>query len=254
MISELLLLSGNDIPFPEAGITIHPPTIKEIAYIGEENFFTGCELLNFSKDILDDKDKTRLEHLTNFEVLMSIMKDTNVALRRQTACAMLVLTLLFPTYQISLTNENIELAVVDEKDFYVERHYISKQNFEQFKNILKEIFCLKKGASAEYNPGGDLAKKIADKLKERQRKLAKQKGENSGKIAIFSRYISILTVGEQKDMNDLLQYTVYQLFDEYQRYELKMQADIYLKAKLAGAKDLKEVEDWMKDIHSESNK
>ena len=42
---------------------------------------------------------------------------------------------------------------------------------------------------------------------------------------------------------------VYQIFDTFNRYELKMNYDIYLQAKMAGAKDLKEVEDWMKDIH-----
>ena len=50
-MDELLLLSGNDIPFPEARITIHQPKLREIAFIGEEAFFTGCELLNFSKDM-----------------------------------------------------------------------------------------------------------------------------------------------------------------------------------------------------------
>ena len=249
MTSELLLLSGNDIPFIEGGFTIHPPTIKEIAYIGEENFFTGCELLNFSKDILNDEDKTRLEHLTNFEVLMSIMNDTNIAIKRQATCLLLVLTLLLPDYQISLNDDKIELTLVNEKDGRVEKRYINKQNFEQFKKLIKEIFCLKKSDS-DYNPEGSLAQKIAAKLRERQKKLAKQKGENSGKISIFSRYISILSVGLQKDMNSLLQYTPYQLFDEFQRYELKLQSDMYFKAKLAGAQDLKEVEDWMKDIHS----
>lgn len=252
MISELTLLSGNDIPFTAAGVTIHPPTIKEIGYIGEENFFTGCELINFSKDILDDKDKTRLEHLTNFEVLMSIMNDNNVALRKQKTCFLLVLTLLFPNYQIHLNVDNIELILVDEKGFEIEKSYLTKNNYEEFKNVIKEIFCLRKGESpTEYNPAGDLSRKIAEKLKERQRKLAKQKGEKQDKIAIFSRYISILAVGQQKDINSLMQYTVYQLFDEYQRFELKMQSDWYLQARLAGAKDLKEVEDWMKDIHSQ---
>jgi hypothetical protein len=75
MLGELLLLSGNDIPFQEAQVTIHQPTLKEIAYIGEEAFFIGCELLNFSKDILSDEDKTNLEDKTNFEVFMSIMRD-----------------------------------------------------------------------------------------------------------------------------------------------------------------------------------
>ena len=46
-----------------------------------------------------------------------------------------------------------------------------------------------------------------------------------------------------------MQYTVYQLFDEFQRFELKQSHDTYLKAKLAGAKDLDEVENWMKNIH-----
>ena len=60
MINELLLLSGNDIPFVEGTVTIHPPTMSEIAYIGEDVLFTGCELLKFSKDILTSEDKLRL--------------------------------------------------------------------------------------------------------------------------------------------------------------------------------------------------
>jgi hypothetical protein len=46
-MNNLLLLSGNDIPFTQAQTTIHQPKIKEIAYIGEDSFFTGCEYLNF---------------------------------------------------------------------------------------------------------------------------------------------------------------------------------------------------------------
>jgi hypothetical protein len=57
-------------------------------------------------------------------------------------------------------------------------------------------------------------------------------------------------VGEHKDMNSFMKYTVYQLFDEFQRFELKMRYDVFLKARLAGAKDLKEPEDWMKNLYS----
>ena len=251
MLNELLLLSGSNIPFPAGGVTIHPPTIKEISYIGEESFFIGCELLNFSKDILDDKDKPRLEHLTNFEVLMSIMNDRNPSVKEQTCCVLLVLTLMFPTCRISITNQEIELIDVDEKGFDGETHSINKENFEEFKSILKQIFCLNLTTEG-YNPNGDISSKIAEKLKERQRKLSQQKNGDANKVAVFSRYISILAVGQKKSINDLLQYTVFQLFDEYRRYELKLQYDIYLKAKLAGAKDVKEAEDWMKDIHSDS--
>ena len=50
MISELTLQAGIDIPFPDAQLIIHPPTIREIGYIGEEAFFTGSQILSFSKD------------------------------------------------------------------------------------------------------------------------------------------------------------------------------------------------------------
>lgn len=246
MLNDLLLLSGNDIPFVAAQVNIHQPTIKEIAYIGEEAFFTGCQLLNFSKDILNEEDKSNLEQLSNFEVLMSIINDKNAAIKKQKVCLVMVLTLIFPTYQIKLSQNEI-LFLQDNQVV----GKLTKDNFEEFKEIISTMFCLKScGGEDDYNPSGEFAKKIAEKLKERQRRLAEQKGSSAGKIAIFSRYISILSVGEQKDMNSLLQYTVYQLFDEFQRYEMKVGFDYYIQAKMAGAKDLKEVDDWMKDIHS----
>lgn len=82
MLNDLLLLSGTDIPFQQAQISIHQPTIKEISFIGEEAFFIGCELLNFSKDVLATEDKTNLEDKTNFEVFMSIMKDKSLTAQK----------------------------------------------------------------------------------------------------------------------------------------------------------------------------
>jgi hypothetical protein len=43
----------------------------------------------------------------------------------------------------------------------------------------------------------------------------KNKGSEGQKVTILSRYISILAVGENKNINDLLNYSVYQLFDEF---------------------------------------
>ena len=146
----------------------------------------------------------------------------------------------FPLLNISLKqlNDNTE-------------HIINNKNYNEFLDILNSMFCLKVSSDNEYNPSGDIAKRIADKLKKRHQKLAEKNSEPVKKVAILSRYVSILSVGEQKDMNSFMQYTVYQLFDEFKRYELKLNWDIYLQAKMAGAKDLKEVDDWMKDIHSE---
>ena len=67
-LDPLLLFSGNDIPFISCGVTIHHPTIKEIAYLGEDTFFTGYQMLLISKNILSQEDKVNLETLTNFDI------------------------------------------------------------------------------------------------------------------------------------------------------------------------------------------
>ena len=51
-------------------------------------------------------------------------------------------------------------------------------------------------------------------------------------------------------MNSFQDYTVYQLMDEFNRYRLKMEYDIWIRFKCAGASGMKEPEDWLKDIHS----
>lgn len=244
MINDLLLLSGNDIPFIPAQITIHQPTIREIAYIGEESFFTGCQLLNFSKNILSEEDKMNLEEATNFDILIAILREQNAVMQKNRNCVDMVLALIFPEYEISFKRDCIQIKKENEE------HKIDNSNYEEFKSIISSIFNFgdSKSSNQDFNPSGELAKRISEKLKKRHQKLAENKPAQ--KIDILSRYISILSVGEQKDMNLLLNYTTYQLFDEFKRYELKMGHDIYVQAKMAGAKDLKEVEDWMQDIHS----
>ena len=243
MENELLLLSGNDIPFIEAQITIHQPTIKEIAYIGEEAFFTGCELINFSKNILSEQDKVNLENKTNFDILIAILRERNAVMQRNRNCVEMVLALIFPWYTIDIKQDAIVLAKEEEN------HSINNENFEAFKNIFNQMFAFSRDNTRDYNPSGEIARQIAEKLQKRHQKLA-ELNEGKKKIDILSRYISILAVGEQKDINSLLNLSVYQLFDEFERFKLKMNYDIYFQAKMAGAKDLKEVEDWMKDIHS----
>ena len=54
-------------------------------------------------------------------------------------------------------------------------------------------------------------------------------------------------------MNSFQDYTVYQLMDEFSRFNLKLQYDAWVKYKIAGAQDLQTPEDWLKDMHDKSN-
>ena len=242
--NELLLLSGNDIPFYGGHISIHPPTIKEIGMIGEEEFHIGSRFLLFDKDNLNTQDKSGLENKSNFDIFMSVMNSRQSAVHKTDA--LLVLTLLFPTAKLKIEQDKI---LLQQENISVESS-ITKYNFEEFQQIIRQMFCLDTlEGGEEYNPADDLAKKIAEKFKKRKQQLSQQQNEGK-KIDLFSRYISILSVGLQKNMNDLLNYTVYQLFDEFKRYQMKQDFDIYVQAKMAGAQDLEEVKNWMESIHS----
>lgn len=246
MNNELLLLSKNDIPFREAQVNIHQPTIKEISLISEESFQIGTRFLNFSINRLSHEDKVNLGDKTDFEIFMSIMNSKEKA--KYKVDSLLVLALLFPEYMINIGENEIILANAQG----VSR--INENNFDIFKDILVSMFCMNEKTTEQdegsYNPSDGLAAKIVDKFNKRKMILAKEAGTDVTKIAVFSRYVSILSVALQKDMNDLMNYTVFQLKDEFKRFQLKQSFDIYFEAKMAGAKDLDEVDNWMDDIHS----
>ena len=249
MLDELLLLSGNDIPFFAAKATIHQPRIREIAYVNEEKFWPGCQLFKFSKDLLQEQDKIGLSNQSNFNIIMSMIQDKNVEAYKAKINVLSVLALMFPTCEIKLDGLIIRFRNQQTNEEFI----IDEKNFEQFKQILIQVFCLTSSENKQYNPSGDLAKKIADKIMQGRRKKAELAPDNQ-KIAILSRYISILAVGQKKDMNQLLDYTVYQLMDEYNRFILKTQYDTWMKFKIAGADGLDDPVDWYKDIHSNNDK
>lgn len=244
-LTELQLISGTDIIFEDSGLIIKQPKIKDIAMIGEETFFMGCEMLKISKDILQNEDKIDLSQLTDFDIFIAVMNDHTVdEVRKSADAAWLVLSLLFPNYEMTLVQDAIRFTQDDCMFF------INKDNFKQLREYLNEMFCLKTlTKNADYNPQGELAKKIARKLaKGRQQAAA---SASSKRVSIFSRYISILAVGQQKDMNSLLNYTIFQLFDEFKRFELKEAYDQFVRARLAGAEKIKEPSHWMKDLYEE---
>ena len=247
MIDELLLLSGNDLPFLQGKLIIHQPRVKEIAFITEQRFWSACELLKFDKNILLDQDKNGLSNRSNFNIIMTMIQERNIESQKAYLNVLSLLALMFPTYKINLKKNIIQFRNNETNEV----GEINQNNFQDFKKILISMFCLTSKENKEYNPSGDLAKRIADKIRKGREKKAEL--APSKKIAIISRYVSILAAGQQKDINDLMNYTIYQLMDEFKRFELKLHYDAWQRFKIAGAKDMEDPEDWLKDIHDENN-
>lgn len=248
-LDELLLLSGNDIPFPSARLNIHQPRLKEIALIGEENFHIGSHFLCFDKNKFINQDNVNSSDQSNFDIFMSVINSKEKA--KHKIDSLIVFAMLFPNASFVLQKDRI---LLQEGELKTE---INQKNFDDFQNIVSQIFCLNESfedSKERFNPADPIAAKIAAKIAKSKAKKQALAGSNEEKINIYSRFVSIMAVGLKKDINDYMDYTVYQLRDEYHRFALKNKFDIYVKAKLAGAEDLEEVDDWMKDIHSLSNK
>ena len=240
-IDDLLLMSGEDVPFLGAKVNIHQPRLKEISLIGETNFFTGSQFLLFNKNYLTDEDKRSLENKSDFDIFMAIMNSKEYSNHK--VGASLLLSLLFPNYDILLKRSEILLQNKDDENL---SSSINEENFEEFQNIIRTIFAFNlDDKKSEYDPADKIAAKIAEKINRGKKRVSDTKGIDIEDINIFSTYISILAVGLNKNINDLINYTVYQIKNEFKRYQLKLNSDIYLQAKLAGAQDLEEVEDWM---------
>ena len=194
-------------------------------------------MLLISKNILSQEDKVNLETLTNFDILIAILEERNAVMQKNRNCIQMVLMLLFPEYEITFTKKAIILKKENEESS------LNSNNFEEFQDILKQMFSFgdTNGVPQDFNPDGPMAARIAEKLKKRHQVLA-EKNPNDN-FDIIGRYVSVISTGLSIDINSVMNYTIYQLFDQIKRYELKTSYDLYVKGKFAGAQDTKEPED-----------
>ena len=245
MLNKLLLTSGQDIPFEEGQLIIHPPSIQEIALIGEHALFAGLQVINLSKDtVLAAEDKSVSENLSNFDIYMTVMKNREDSQQLVENIEMLF-SIIFPMYQTQLLPDR--QLFIRQTEGGIETGYLDRDNFEIFKDYLQQIFCMKDliGDSPNYDPGNERARQLAEKFQRARKKVAELNPDKEER-SIFQRISGVLAVGEQKDINQIMNYTVFQLLDEYNRFVLKYDYDRWFSAKLAGAKDLKAPEQWTK--------
>ena len=240
MDTRLALMCGTDIPVPECQLTIHQPRIKEIALIGESEFFSGIQCLCLNKSAFV-KDESLLSDTSNFQIFMTIMSEKEAVDKKlavQSVC-----TLLFPKHKVMFTPRSVLLT--GESGSIM----IDDSNFESLQAAITDICCLKTGPMDQqsFNPVNNKAREIAEKLMRGRQRVAAQKGETN--ISIFSQYLSILTVGLHIPMREQMELTMYQMYDLVERYMLYVNWDIDIRCRLAGGKPDNQPDNWMKNIH-----
>ena len=237
---RLALMTGVDIPIPELQLAIHQPTIKEISMVGEQDFFIGIQMLCVKKEMYI-QDESLLASTTNFQIFMTMMNEQQIADKKQ--CVLQVLSLILPNHQVVFTPRSI---ILKNGDVITN---IDEGNFEILQQVLIQQFCLQGSGQEQFNPQGEKAREIAQKLMKARQRVAQQKSQNNSG-SMFGQYISILTVGlGSMTVKDCITLTMYQLYDLVERYSLYINWDLDIRAKLAGSTDNKPVDNWMKQIH-----
>ena len=241
MDTRLALMCGTDFPVPECQLTIHQPRIKEIALIGEADFFSGIQCLCLNKTMFV-QDESLLETTNNFQIFMTVMSEKE-AIEKKVAVQQ-VCTLMFPSFKVVFTPRSM-LFMGDGQTITID-----ESNFEFLQAAITSICCLKTGPMDQqsFNPANEQAKKIADKLMRGRQRVAAQKGESN--TSLFSQYLSTITVGiNSMSLQDAMDLTMFQLYDLVERYMLYLNWDMDIRSRLAGAKPDSQPENWMKNIH-----
>ena len=234
-------MCGTDYPVPECQLTIHQPRIKEIAYIGEQDFFNGIQCLCLNKTMFV-KDESLLEDTNNFQIFMTIMSEKEAVDKK--IAVQQVCTLLFPKHKVLFTPRSF---ILNGESGSIQ---IDETNFEFLQEAITNICCLKTGPMDQqaFNPVNDKAREIAEKLMRGRQRVAEQKGQSN--VSIFSQYLSILTIGlNSMSLQDTMDLTMYQLYDLVERYMLYINWDMDIRCRLAGGKPDNEPDNWMKTIH-----
>ena len=237
---RLALLSGIDIPVPECQLIVHPPSIKEIALIGDKDFFIGVQCLCVYKSMFVE-DKNALSNINNFQIFMMIMqekeaKDKKIATQK-------VLTLIFPEYKVLFTPNSLLFQKENETII------VDNNNFELLQEILRQIFCMKNAPMSQtaFNPQGEKAREIAKKLQRGRDRIAAERNEVNS--SIFTQYVSTLSIGLKIPLQQMLELTMFQLYDLLERYMLWVNWDLDVRTRLAGGKPDDKPDNWMKNIH-----
>lgn len=242
---KLKLLAGDAIEINGIGY-IRPLTLRQIKDMGYANYNEYVSLLvtdlketdTYKQlDIKDDVEVTIFDMCLSLQDLMDkfVKAIKNVF---QIDCDLLY------------DKENHRIYLGDSDRF------ISNENLEDIREILLYQNCLKNVGELKkkYNPADEVSNRIAEKLKSAKKNIEKykNKGSSDGSDIDLADIISaVSTKSYHRDKINIWDYTIYQLYDDFQRLRMVDDYDITIQSMLQGAKDAK-LKHWASKIANEN--
>ena len=254
-IDKLTLITGQSIIIGRPVISLYQPTLKELGSLGQTNFYSAAVLLAYPKKVIKLTDESMLEYATDFDIIMTMLRQMDDMSKLNANITLLLMSLLFKDYSIKVAGNMLLLEREGEKQII-----INSENYEPIKQAIIQMFCLEDimgTTNTEIkDTDGPMVRRIKEKFKKRHEILAKQKGGKSNtENDLLSRYMSIVSIGLHLPLTELSDYTVYQLFDGYKRAQLKDSFDFYIQrvTSFGCVKKEEKVVNWQKNLSDTSD-
>ena len=256
-VEELLLMTGGEILLKDPLVKIQQPTMKQIALKGESEFFRSMnifyirpeplvEFINQLETLGEDEKEILLETITAYDNLLFLMQASTVDGADKYKVVELTQSafdLLTPEYRFNFDPQKQEMSLISLKDSH--SIVVDGELFMKIKSVAEQIFLLDKFfGDSEKEELSPAAQKIADKIAESERKIKEMNGEKE-EGSYFARLLSIM--GMHGDLDYLSNLTVYQLHNQFERFNLFTNYNQSVRASLAGATNV-ELVDWYKKI------
>jgi hypothetical protein len=256
-VEELLLMTGGEILLKDPLVKIQQPTIKQIALKGESEFFRSMsifyinsepfiEFINQLETLREDEKEILLKTITAYDNLLFMMQASTVDGTDKYKVVELTQSafdLLAPEYRFNFDPQKQEMSLISLEDSH--SIVVDGELFMKIKSVAEQIFLLDKFfGEPQKEKLSPAAQKIADKIAKSERKIKEMNGEKE-EGSYFARILSIM--GMHADLDYLSNLTVYQLHNQFERFNLFTNYNQNMRALLAGATNV-ELVDWYKKI------
>lgn len=242
---EMKLLSGQVMMVGE--VPIEPFKLKDVSKIGYSRFQNNINILMLT---LDDM----IEAIDDFSLTAELKAnrhkykvfDMLVIADDMTELLITSLSMIFRTDDIIVTrNRSDETLMIVDKKFIIDRY-----NYNEISKVIEVQNNPSLGGAQEdeYNPSGDLAKSIADKINKSKEKIKKSKAMSSGSEGITLNDIisSVSVMSKSINKINIWELTIYQLYDDFARLNKIDNYNLQIKASMMSSEV--EIEHWSEPL------
>lgn len=242
-------MTGIDIAIEEFGITLLQPTLKQIAMLGEQNYFIALQLLTITKESL----QLTTPNITNWDIFQEAIKQKISGIANNRVLISNFLKLFF--------KENVNLGprsiMIIKKEEILN---IEQEDFDFLQYLIATVGgkSLLRSDERQFNAKSKRAQEIAEKMKKAHARLEKVKALERGikpqemNKGFLSRYIKIVATKTANSINEVTSMTLYQIDNLVKSYNAWEAYDLDVRSRLAGAKNDKELVHWSIEDQTDS--